>query len=59
MYLECACAAIAARLCGTWMLHNFTLLSRQSFGACASILIRSRVLAGAAMLAGFMGATVI
>lgn len=58
-YLERASAAIATGLCGAWMLHNFTLLAGEPLGACAAILIRCGVLAGAAMLAGFMGATVI
>lgn len=58
-YLERACAAVAAGLCGARMLHNLALLPRQSLGACAAILIRCGVLAGAAMLAGFMGAAVI
>lgn len=58
-YLERTSPAIATGLCGAWMLHNLALLTRQSLGACAPILIRCGVLAGAAMFAGFMGATVI
>lgn len=58
-YLECACAAVAARLCGTGVLHDLALCAGETLGACAAVLVRCGVLAGAAVLAGFMGAAVI
>lgn len=55
-YLECACAAVAAWPGGTWVLHDLALLAREALGACAAVFVRSGILAGAAVLAGFMGA---
>jgi len=38
------------------VLHDLALLAREALGACAPIFVRSGIFAGAAVLAGFMGA---
>jgi len=55
-HLEGACAAVAAGPGGTGVLHDLALLAREALGACAAVFIRSGILAGAAVFAGFMGA---